>query len=44
MQYEPEVVIETTFERGDTTQLYAKPQITGKGQIAIEKAFNKEGE
>lgn len=33
------VMIETTFERGDTTQLYAKPQITGKGQIYIEKAF-----
>lgn len=34
------VMIETTFERGDTTQVYAKPQITGKGQIAIERAYN----
>lgn len=35
------IVIETTFERGDVSQIYAKPQITGKGQIAIQKAYGK---
>jgi anti-repressor protein len=35
------VVIETTFNRGDEIHTYAKPQITGKGQLAIERKFNQ---
>lgn len=33
------VVIETTYFKGDETHAYAKTQITGKGQIVVEKAF-----
>ena len=35
-------LIETTYPHGEQTRAYAKPQITGKGQIAIEKIFREE--
>ena len=35
-------VVEITFAKGDESHLYAKTLITGRGQVAIEKAWRSE--